>query len=328
MKPILLIGGAGYIGTVLTEHLLSNKHKVRCIDNLAYEQHGVLKLFLKNKNYEFHNSDIRDKNLIKEHFNGIETVVLLAGIVGDPISKKYPSITTEVNLKGTYNVINICEEKKIKRLIYISTCSNYGITDTNKIADENHKLKPLSLYAKTKVEIENFLINLDKKKELKPTILRFATAFGLSPRMRFDLTVSEFTKQLALGKELEVYDPNTWRPYCHTRDFANFIHQVITAKVDDVAFEIFNVGDNRNNFTKKMIVDQILEFFPDAKIKYLSKGFDARDYRVNFSKVKSKFGFTASYSLKEGIKELIKEIEKKKFKFENQYQYGNYKLIL
>ena len=121
MKPILLIGGAGYIGTVLTEHLLSNKHKVRCIDNLAYEQHGVLKLFLKNKNYEFHNSDIRDKNLIKEHFNGIETVVLLAGIVGDPISKKYPSITTEVNLKGTYNVINICEEKKIKRLIFSSS---------------------------------------------------------------------------------------------------------------------------------------------------------------------------------------------------------------
>jgi len=327
MKPILLVGGAGYIGTVLTEYLLSNQHSVKCIDNLAYEQYNSLKFFLNNKNYEFFNADIRNINSIKEYFNEIDAVVLLAGIVGDPISKKYPEITTDVNLKGVYNVINVCEEKKIERLIYISTCSNYGITDINKIADENHVLKPLSLYSKTKVEIEKFLINLNKKNNLKPTILRFATAFGLSPRMRFDLTVSEFTKQLALDNELVVYDPNTWRPYCHTKDFANFIYKVINAKIDDVAFEIFNVGDNKNNFTKKMIVDQILEFFPNGKIKYLSQGFDARDYRVNFSKIKSKFGFTAQYSLKEGIIELIKEIEKKKFNFENDNLYGNYKLI-
>ena len=112
MKPILLVGGAGYIGTVLTEYLLSNQHIVKCIDNLAYEQYNSLKFFLNNKNYEFFNADIRNINSIKEYFNEIDTVVLLAGIVGDPISKKYPEITTDVNLKGIYNVINIFSIQK------------------------------------------------------------------------------------------------------------------------------------------------------------------------------------------------------------------------
>ena len=327
-KKIILVGGAGYIGTVLTDHLLNKGYKVKCIDNLIYGQNDCLSSFFKNKNYEFINIDIRQKNLLIEHFDVDCSVVLLAGLVGDPISKKYPQINDEINLSGILNIIEICKEKNIEKLIFTSTCSNYGITENNIKAKEDHNLNPLSLYASAKVQIEKYLMSLNKDSYLKPTILRFATAFGLSQRMRFDLTVNEFTKELICGNELIVYDPLTWRPYCHTQDFAYLIENVISADVNKVGFEIFNVGDNENNFTKQMIVDEILKIYPKGRVKYLEKGFDRRNYIVDFSKVNSVLGFKPKYTIKKGVEEIIIEIKKNTFNFENKNFYGNYNLNL
>ena len=171
-------------------------------------------------------------------------------------------------------------------------------------------------------------MSLNRNSSLKPTILRFATAFGLSPRMRFDLTVNEFTKEMALGNELVIYDANTWRPYCHTEDFAYLICKVIEADIAKIAFEIFNVGDNENNFTKQMIVDEILKFYPNGKVKYLEKGVDQRNYIVDFSKVNSVLNFKSKYSISKGIDELIFQINNKKFDFKIENQFGNYNLNL
>tara|TARA_B100002051_G_C16734299_1_gene640217 strand:+ start:1033 stop:2019 length:987 start_codon:yes stop_codon:yes gene_type:complete len=328
MKKIILVGGAGYIGTVLTKHLLEKEYKVICIDNLIYKQDECIKQFVQNKNFEFVNIDIRKKDVLGKYFFDAHSVVLLAGLVGDPITKKYPEMNDEINIKGILNVVEICKEKNIERLIFTSTCSNYGITDKDVIADENNELKPLSLYASAKVYIENFLMSLNRNSSLKPTILRFATAFGLSPRMRFDLTVNEFTKEMALGNELVIYDANTWRPYCHTEDFAYLICKVIEADIAKIAFEIFNVGDNENNFTKQMIVDEILKFYPNGKVKYLEKGVDQRNYIVDFSKVNSVLNFKSKYSISKGIDELIFQINNKKFDFKSENQFGNYNLNL
>ena len=142
--------------------------------------------------------------------------------------------------------------------------------------------------------------------------------------MRFDLTVNEFTKEIALGKELIVYDPHTWRPYCHTEDFAYLISDVISSDINKTAFEIFNVGDNENNFTKKMIVDEILKYYPNGNVKYLQKGVDKRNYIVDFSKVNSVLGFKPKYTIKKGIEELIEEINKNAFDFKSNNQFGNY----
>ena len=171
-------------------------------------------------------------------------------------------------------------------------------------------------------------MSLSKNSSLKPTILRFATAFGVSPRMRFDLTVNEFTKELALGNELVIYDAHTWRPYCHTEDFAYLISEVIEAKINKIAFEIFNVGDNENNFTKQMIVDEILKFYPNAKVRYLEKGIDQRNYIVDFSKVNSVLNFKPKYSISKGVSELIMQIDSNKFDFKSANQFGNYNLNL
>ena len=124
------------------------------------------------------------------------------------------------------------------------------------------------------------------KTDYEPTILRFATAFGISPRMRFDLTVSEFIRQLALGKELVVYDTNTWRPYCHVKDFARIIEMVLKSPPKIVSNQIFNAGADINNYTKQMIIDEIKNYIPNSKIKYVENGIDPRDYRVNFNKIK------------------------------------------
>ena len=325
-NKIILVGGAGYIGTVLTNHLLLMGYEVLCLDNLIYDQSECIKSFLENENYKFVNIDIRNKNDLSEYFHENCTVILLAGLVGDPISKKYQIESDEINLEGIFNVINICESKKIKRFVFTSTCSNYGITDNNVRANENHELNPLSLYAKAKVQIEKYLLEKKNFSNLKPTILRFATAFGLSPRMRFDLTVNEFTKDLELGKELVVYDAHTWRPYCHTVDFARLICHTIKIDINKISFEVFNVGDNSNNFSKKMIVDEILKYIPNGKVKYLEKGFDKRNYIVDFSKVNLILGFKASYSVQKGIEEIIAEIKKGTYDFRKENQYGNYNL--
>ena len=163
---------------------------------------------------------------------------------------------------------------------------------------------------------------------MNPTILRFATAFGLSPRMRFDLTVSEFTLELALGNKLLVYDAHTWRPYCHVKDFARLINIVIEAPKEKTSFNVFNAGGNINNATKQMIVDLILENIPNGKVNYQEHGSDPRNYRVSFDKVKSVLGFEPKYTVQDGIQELVTAIKNHVFDHidENRNLYGNYEI--
>ena len=154
---------------------------------------------------------------------GVTDVILLAGLVGDPITKNYPKEAHQINNIGIKNCIDQLNGLGLNRFVFVSTCSNYGLIKNNQKANEKFPLNPLSLYAKSKVAIEEYILELRGKVDFKPTILRFATAFGISSRMRFDLTISEFTRKIALGHELLIYDANTWRPYCHVLDFARLI---------------------------------------------------------------------------------------------------------
>ena len=271
MENFLLIGGAGYVGSILTKYLLDKKMKVQIIDNFMYKNDFAIKEFLKNSKFQFVNGDYTDANLINNLRSNIDHVIFLGGLVGDPITNKYPELAKKINDTGIINCINLLEKKKIKNLIFISTCSNYGLIKGEEKADESFKLQPLSLYAKSKVKIEKFLIDKKNKVDFNVTILRFATAFGLSPRMRFDLTVNEFTKELMLNNDLEIYDPDTWRPYCHVMDFSRIIYSVVTAKISTKYFEVFNVGGDENNYTKRQIANKLITYFPQSKIIYKKK---------------------------------------------------------
>ena len=156
-------------------------------------------------------------------------VVILSGLVGDPITRKYPDAHRVINHDGILDLVDILDGRGLDRVVFVSTCSNYGVVDGDAVAGEDHELKPLSLYAEAKVAVERRLLALAGKVHYRPTILRFATAFGLAPRMRFDLTISEFTRAMYLGRELLVYDSHTWRPYCHRGDFCDVIGRVLEA---------------------------------------------------------------------------------------------------
>lgn len=325
-KRILLVGGAGYIGSVLTSHLLLHGYSVHCLDLLLYDNHSAIEQFLSHPRYEFIKGDFTDESTARYALKDISDVVILAGLVGDPITKKYPEVSQKINLEGTLAFIDLLKGRGLSKVVFISTCSNYGLIPEGEVADENFQLTPLSLYAKAKVAIEQKLLSLKGKVDYHPTILRFATAFGRSFRMRFDLTVNEFTRELFLGHMLTVYDADTWRPYCHVKDFSLIIRRVLEAPVKRVAFEVFNAGGDVNNLTKRMVVGRIKTLIPSASVEYKEVGSDRRNYRVDFSKIRRLLFFEVKYALTDGIKELIDAFRKNEYSDVEQRKrfYGNY----
>lgn len=309
MKKVLVTGGAGYIGSVLVKLLLEQGFKVRVLDNLRFGGEAIVELF-NNPNFEFVKGDTRVQADVEKAVEGIDYIAHLASIVGDPACAKEPELARETNLEATKLMYTIAESKGVKKFVFASTCSNYGkMDDPNSFVTEESKLAPVSLYAETKVEAEKFLLSQDKTNTCAPTCLRFSTVYGLSPRIRFDLTVNEFTKDLAMGKELVIFGEQFWRPYCHVVDLSRGVIEVLKAESEKVAFDVFNVGDTNENYQKQMIVNEIQKFLPEAKIKYVSKNEDPRDYRVAFEKIKNRLGYKISKTVPDGIEQIIQVVK-------------------
>jgi nucleoside-diphosphate-sugar epimerase len=176
--------------------------------------------------------------------------------------------------------------------------------DGDAFLNEDSELHPVSLYAELKVKFENYLLSTSIRNTFVPTALRFSTVYGLSPRMRFDLTVNEFIREIVFDKELLIFGEQFWRPYCHVEDLARSCVTVLESKTDKVKQNVFGVGDTKENYQKKMIADEILKIVPTAKIKYVHKDEDPRDYRVDFSKIKDELGFKISKTVPQGLKEI------------------------
>lgn len=328
VRRVLLIGGSGYIGAVVTHELLRVGYHVRNLDCNLYENHSVPLGFLAHPNYEFVRGDLADAATLALALAEVSDAVLLGGLVGDPITKKYPQASAAINETGVQESISHMSGRGLNKFIFVSTCSNYGLVKGHQLADENFDLSPLSAYAKAKVAAEKFIFSGRDIFDFNPTVLRFATAFGLSQRMRFDLTVNEFARDLALGKELLVYDAHTWRPYCHVKDFARLIRRVLELPAEQTAFDVFNAGGDVNNHTKQGIIDIIASHVPGIKVQYQENGPDPRNYRVSFKKVKEKILFTPKYTVEDGVLETISAIRKDLFPDVNSRRnyYGNYSI--
>jgi len=308
MKRVLITGGAGYIGSVLVKLLLEKDYFVRVLDNLSFGGESIIEL-LNNNHFEFVKGDIRNKQDLTKSMQDIDYVVHLASIVGDPACAINPELTKDINLNGAKLTYEIANKRGITKFIFASTCSNYGkMKDENAFVDEKSELVPVSLYAETKVKFEKYLLSQDKTNIAKPTCLRFATVYGLSPRIRFDLTVNEFTKDLAMGKELVIFGEQFWRPYCHVVDLSRAVITVLEADDKKVSFNVFNVGDTNENYQKQMIVNEIKKQLPKAKIKYIKKNEDPRDYRVSFEKIKKELNFKITKTVPDGIKQVIQVV--------------------
>lgn len=304
-RTVLVTGGAGYIGSVLTRLLLADGFNVRVLDNLRFGGTSLVDL-LNHPGFSFVKGDIRDEQTIAAALEGVNAVANLAAIVGDPACAKEPELARETNLDAVRQLYVAASQAGVEQFVMASTCSNYGkMSDPDALVDESSELLPVSLYAETKVAAEQFLLRRDNASSCKPTCLRFATVYGLSPRMRFDLTVNEFTRELALGRELVIFGEQFWRPYCHVVDLARSVVQVLNAPVEKVAFEVFNVGDSEENYQKQMIVDEICRQLPESRVRYVSKDEDPRDYRVSFDKIRQELDFTISKRVPDGIAQII-----------------------
>jgi nucleoside-diphosphate-sugar epimerase len=305
MRPwILVTGGAGYVGSVVVEELLGSGHRVRVLDSLA---HGSIPSLLQvwgHDGFEFVRGDVRDESARTKALADVGAVVHLAAIVGDPACSREPELAREVNLEGTHNLLDEAHRAGVERFVFASTCSNYGkMADSSQLATEELDLRPVSLYAETKVAAELEVLGRSNN-GLATSCLRFATVYGASPRMRFDLTVNEFTRDMALAPELVVFGEQFWRPYIHVRDAARAVRTALEAPVDAVRGEVFNVGETRENYRKLDIVELLKERFPDATVKFVHRDEDPRDYRVSFEKVKEHLDFQAQWSVSAGIDEV------------------------
>lgn len=301
---ILVTGGAGYIGSALVPVLLADGHKVRVLDILQHGGESLLAVW-SHPSFEFLRGSVCDRKAVKEALADIGAVVHLAAIVGDPACSRQPDLARSVNLEASLDLIEESQRSGVRRFIFASTCSNYGkMTDADRYVDEDSELRPVSLYAETKVAIEKALLESASRPAWAPTPLRFATVFGVSARMRFDLTVNEFTMEMLTKKQLTVYGEQFWRPYIHVRDVARAVHLVLASPAERVAGKVFNVGDTSQNFQKQQLVEMIRPFAPDADVKFVHKQEDPRDYRVCFSRIADQLGFRITRSVAEGIQEV------------------------
>jgi len=308
---VLVTGGAGYMGSVLCQQLLQNGHQVRALDSMLHGGQALLPLYMAD-NFSFMHGDVRDAEVLGEALDQIDGVVNLAAIVGDPACARDPELAKAVNQEAALQLFSMAQSRGIERFVFASTCSNYGrMTDPTQYLDEESNLTPVSLYAETKVAVERTVLDSDSGTGMSSTILRFATLFGLSPRMRFDLTVNTFAMELMTREDLEVYGEQFWRPYVHVRDAARAIMLVLTSPTDKVKGRVFNVGDTQENYTKGQLAELISsETGYSGSIKYVQKIEDPRDYRVSFDRIKDELGFQITRTVQDGVREIVDAIKK------------------
>ncbi|HEY1596854.1 MAG TPA: NAD(P)-dependent oxidoreductase [Thermoleophilaceae bacterium] len=299
----VVTGGAGYIGAPTTEELLGTGRKVRILDSLLHGQEEIASS-LQEKGAELVRGDIRDAEVRRVALEGADELVHLAAIVGDPACAVDPEESNAVNVGGSQALAADASKYGIKRLVFASTCSNYGrMADPTVPITEEGELRPVSLYAEQKVGIEQAMIH-GEPNGVRPTCLRFATIYGVAPRMRFDLTVNEFTRDLWADKELEVFGEQFWRPYVHVRDAARAVRTALDAPDEKVAREVFNVGRSGENYRKLDIVEEIQRRLDSGKVSFVRRDEDPRDYKVSFDKVRDVLGFETTMTVPDGIQEV------------------------
>lgn len=298
-ETILVVGGAGYIGSILVRKLLRKGHRVRVLDSLVYGASAIEDTF-DDPRLEFIEGDCRNIRDVVGAMTGVKSVVHLAAIVGDPACDRDHQTALEINYAATRMMVEIAKGEGVKRFVFASSCSVYGASD--EVMTEESEVGPISLYAETKVDSESTLLEAASDR-FHPTILRFSTIFGLSPRPRFDLVVNLLTAKAIKEGVVTIFNGEQWRPFLHVADAAESVIRVLEAPVEVVGGQIYNVGDDRLNHTLTDVADKIVDLFPGVSVEETSNA-DRRNYRVSFCKIKGQLGFTCSKSLEDGIKEL------------------------
>lgn len=299
---VLIIGGAGYVGSPLTYQMWRGGHNVTVLDCLLFGGESLLPLQGAER-FRLVVGDLRSEEVLDAVLPGQDAVVLLAAIVGEPASNRDPEATVSTNLQGAEKVLAAAQRHGVPRFVFTSTCSNYGISDVDGPVSETAPLMPISPYSETKVAAEKIIVDAAGE-GFSPTVLRLSTAFGVSPRMRFDLLVSDFTLAAVQDGKIVIYGEQFWRPFVHVNDIGAAIDLVLGSDPDTVSGAVFNVGANRNNTQKIDLGKAVQAVLPGTELEFVERNEDPRSYRVDFSKIEAELGFEAHWSIEDGIREL------------------------
>ena len=322
-KSVLVIGGAGYIGSGLLKKLLDKGYRVRLVDAFMFGEEPIASVAA-HENLEIVRADFRQIDKVVESMRGMDAVVHLGAIVGDPACALDEDFTIEVNLMATQMIAECAKGFGIKKFIFASTCSVYGASD--EVLNEKSQLNPVSLYARSKIACERVLLEMQDDK-FKPTILRFGTVFGLSGRTRFDLVVNLLTAKAIVDGKITVFGEDQWRPFVHVDDASLAVATALEAPLEVTGGETFNVGSDEGNYTLGDVGRIIQKFVPTAELIASGSDGDRRNYRVDFSKIRNLIGFKAQWTLEMGVKQVIEAFEKGKVADYNAPQYSNVKLL-
>lgn len=293
---VLIAGGAGYVGCTLTPRLLEDGHEVVVFDNLLYDGRGMLSFFA-HPNFRFIKGDIRDLSALREAVKDVDAIVHLAAIVGYPACKKDPRMAEEVNIGGTRNLL--AARSQSQPILYASTGSNYGAY-VGGHCTENTPLNPVSLYGISKTQAEADILSAGNA-----LAFRFATAFGLSPRMRLDLLINDFTYRALKERNLIIYEKDFKRSFIHVRDMARSFAFGL-ANFDRMKDDVFNVGSEKLNFSKEEIATRIQQKIPFyLHFADVGKDEDQRNYTVSYEKIR-RLGLDTTIDVDQGIDELIR----------------------
>jgi nucleoside-diphosphate-sugar epimerase len=321
VETVLVVGGAGYVGSVLCRRLLEDGFAVRVLDPLMYGNGGIAALEGRDR-FALYRGDARSVDDVLEAIEGVDAVVHLGGIVGDPATALDPRKTLEYNLHSTQLLASICKYHGLNRFLFASTCSVYGRTDGAGRCTEDDALNPVSLYARAKIQSERALRDLADER-FAPTILRMATVYGYSPRMRFDLVGNVLPAKAHERGVVPVFGGDQYRPNVHVEDVARAYRDCLTAPFEDVAGETFNVGSNEQNYRIDELATVVADAFPEAEIEYHDDRTDERSYRVEFAKLRSRLGFEPARTIRDHCLELRAAFEADAFGATTATKYSN-----
>jgi len=309
-RHVLITGGAGYIGSLLTSELLRNGYHVSVIDSLLFGGESLVP-FLQHPMFHFIKSDVTEaravKGVLRDGWPVPEAVVHLAALVGFPACQAVGrQVAWRYNVEATKLVHQQASEAGVKRMIFSSTYSNYGLSQDGKPVKEDSPLNPQSLYAETKIAAEEYLLE-QKDSVCVPVVFRFATLYGVSPRTRFDLIVNQFVLEAFTHRELIIYQRGYSRSFVHVYDVVRGILMGLEADTKQVQGEVFNLGTDAGNYSKDEIVSLILRRMPETTVQYkdLTFGGDMRDITVSFEKIRRVLGFETTRDVDDGIREVL-----------------------
>ena len=321
-RSVLVVGGAGYIGSLLSERLLQLGYKVRVLDALLYGKEP-LRAVQGHPDFQLVVGDCRNIRDMVSAVKDMDAIVDLAAIVGDPACEQDQAAAREINYGATRMLIEVAKGHGVGRFLFASSCSVYGATDHE--MDERSEVNPISLYAQTKVDSERALLGAQSE-DFHPTILRFATVFGLGYRPRFDLVVNLLTARAQQDGKITIFNGEQWRPFIHVRDVVEAIVAAMEAPVRLVSGEVFNVGDSHLNHTLQQVAEIIEREFPGTAVEHIANS-DRRNYRVNFDKIRNRLGFKARYTVQYGVEDLKSAFVKHVIRDYKDLRYHNQRFL-